>query len=194
MIGYNQYFSLLKTDKNMMNQYGILELYNQHQHGFQLGVSGDLRLFSLMNLRLTPTILFGDRKFCYTTMRNNQLQNSDFSIETVYITAPLELKIRSKRYRNFRPYLILGFQYAFDLASLKNKKIPEDEILVRVNSSDWLYSCGVGFDFYLNYMKFGIELKSSFGVNNLLIKENKPHSLAIDSYKSQIFSLNFTFE
>ena len=58
-----------------------------------------------------------------------------------------------------------------------------------------MYTAGVGIDYYLEYFKFGIELKSSFGMKNMLIpEEQKPTSNVIDGYKTQIFYITLTFE
>ena len=116
-------------------------------------------------------------------------------MEVIYVEAPLEFKIQSKRWRNFRPYLIAGGKFAYDLASIKRKKASPDEILMKVNNSEWFYTLGVGFDFYLNYIKLGIEIKTSYGLNDILVHGYKTmYSDVLDKIKTQIFYINFTFE
>ena len=174
----------------------VIGMNNPSQHGFQLGVLGDLKLFEYLRLRLSPTLSFGDRRFNYNIIDSRGLYITESTnVEAIYLEAPLELKIQSKRWRNFRPYLIAGGKYAYDLASLKNKKISEEDLLLRLNNNDWMYTFGTGFDFYLPYFKFGIEIKSSFSFNNMHIPEShKPYSNIIDKYKTRIFYVTLTFE
>lgn len=196
IVGYNQFSSILKVKEPLPEPDKVIGMNNPFQHGFQLGILGDLKLFEYLRLRFLPTISFGDRKFNYNIIdsRGNYITEST-NIEAIYLEAPLELKIQTKRWRNFRPYLITGLKYAYDLASLKNKKISEEDQLLRVDNNDWMYTFGTGFDFYLPYFKFGIELKSSFSFNNMHIPEpQKPYSNIIDTYRTKIFYLTFTFE
>lgn len=196
LIGYNQFSSYLRVKEPLPQPDKVIGMNNPSQHGFQLGIIGDLRIFEYLRLRLLPTISFGDRKFNYNVIdsRGNYITEST-NVEAIYLEAPLELKIQSKRWRNFRPYIISGGKYAYDLASLKNKKISQEDLLLRLDNSDWMYTFGTGFDFYLPYFKFGIEIKSSFSFNNMHIPEShKPYSNIIDKYKTRIFYITLTFE
>ena len=196
LIGYNQFSSLLRVKDPLPEPDKVIGMNNPYQHGFQLGIIGDLKISEYLRLRLLPTISFGDRKFNYNIINNKgDYITESTNVEAIYLEAPLEFKIQSKRWRNFRPYLITGAKYAYDLASLKNKKISEEDLLLRLNNTDWMYTFGTGFDFYLPYFKFGIELKSSFSFNNMHIPEpQKPYSNIIDKYKTRIFYVTLTFE
>lgn len=194
-LGYNQYSSMLKVKDPLPDPEKVLGMNVEPQSGFQVGVIGDLKIFEYLRLRLIPTITFGDRKFNYSIIDRGAYATKSTNIEAIYLEAPLELKIQSKRWANFRPYIIAGAKYCYDLASLKKKKIAEEDLLLRVENNDWMYTAGAGFDFYLEYFKFGIELKSSFSFNNMHIPEpEKPYSNIIDKYKTQIFYVTFTFE
>lgn len=195
-LGYNQFSSMLKTKDPLPNPDKVIGMNVEAQHGFQVGIIGELKLFEYLRLRLIPTISFSDRKFNYNTIDNlGRYRKTSTNIEAIYIETPLEFKIQSRRWRNFRPYIIIGAKHAYDLASLKKKRISEEDQLLRINNIDWMYTTGLGFDFYLTYFKFGIELKSSFSFNNMIIPEpHKAFSNIIDQYKTQIFYLNFTFE
>lgn len=164
--------------------------------GFQVGVLMDMRLFAYANLRLQTTIMFGERTYRFyrseTDGTNTTLQ---MPWESVYLTLPLQVKIRAKRWRNFRPYLIAGTEYTFDLASLRKiEPHEEDDILIRVKDHDLLHIMGVGFDFYLTYFKFAIELTTSSGIRDVLIHENTLYANALDYLKSRFFRITFTFE
>ena len=53
---------------------------------------------------------------------------------------------------------------------------------------------GFGTDFYLEYFKFGIELKMSYGLNDIHIRESNAFSDPIEMLKTKMFLLSFTFE
>jgi hypothetical protein len=61
-------------------------------------------------------------------------------------------------------------------------------------SSDFSYTTGVGFDFYFPYFKFAIELKMSFGLNELKIPDDTYYTQSIESIKSRTFTLSITVE
>ncbi|MDR0971855.1 MAG: PorT family protein [Bacteroidales bacterium] len=195
-LGYNQFFALLKVKDPLPQPDKVIGMNIEAQPGFQVGVIGDLKLFEYLRLRLSPTISFGDRKFNFNTINSKgEHKIEKTNIEAIYLETPLELKIQAKRWRNFRPYIIAGGKYCYDLASLKKKKISEEDMVLRVENNDWMYTLGAGFDFYLQYFKLGIELKSSFSLTNMHIAErHKPFSNIIDTYKTRIFYLSFTFE
>ena len=68
------------------------------------------------------------------------------------------------------------------------------DIIVKIGKNDWAYEVGGGFDFFLPYFKFGIELKQSFGLPNVLIQDNTEFSTPLHSLRSNVFMLSFTFE
>lgn len=196
LLGYNQFSSLLKVKEPLPQPDKVVGMNIDSQHGFQVGVISDLKIFEYLRIRLIPTISFGERKFNFNTIdAAGNIKTESTNIEAIYLETPLEFKIQSKRWRDFRPYVIAGGKHAYDLASLKKKKIAEEDLLLRVENTDWMYTLGAGFDFYLQYFKFGIELKSSFSINNMHIaEEQKPFSNIIDKYKTRIFYITLTFE
>jgi hypothetical protein len=198
ILGYNSLYSNMVSNQNFPHNDTIMGFNADRSKGFQIGVISDLRLLSFVHLRLTPTISFADRLFTYDVAdRNNinKIHQTKKDLEVIYLEAPLELKVQSKRWRDFRPYLIGGMKYVYDLGSIKRKKLNEDEFLMKIDNQELMYTLGVGFDFYLEYFKFGVELKSSFGLNDILDHNfNNAYTDCIDKIKSQIFYINLTFE
>ena len=78
--------------------------------GFSVGVIGDMYLNPYFNLRFTPTINFGDKKFVF----KEQESGDEFrtSVRSSYLTFPLSVKYSAMRLNNFRPYLVGGI-YGF---------------------------------------------------------------------------------
>ena len=152
---------------------GIYTEVSTLRPGFHVHALSNLRLSRNFDLRFTPGIAFGGvREINYMT-RNTSIDAEDnpVKIESNFLEFPLLLKYKSKRYSNFRPYLISGANMRVDLAATKKTwgRSRKENNLVLVNPFDLYYEIGTGFDFYLDYkLKVAIELKYSVGVTNVL--------------------------
>ncbi|MBP5190484.1 MAG: PorT family protein [Bacteroidales bacterium] len=167
--------------------------------GFHLAVvTPDLRLGNFFNFRLLPGLTLINRTFNYNWTEEyvNQHHGADAkrSVESVYGEIAFDLKFRAFRYRNFRPYLTSGGSYGFDFASMRNNKNNTDQSIVRLNTSDLRYTVGLGFDFYMRYVKFAIELKMAFGLTDLKIEDDDLYTRSVDFINTRTFMLGFTFE
>ncbi len=174
---------------------GTSSYYNP---GFHLAVIVDFRLNNYFNFRLLPGLTLINRTFNYnwTSDYVHAHPGADFkrNVESVYGEIPFDIKFRAFRYRNFRPYLTLGASYGFDFASLRNNKNNNDQSIIRLNTNDFRYTTGIGFDFYLRYVKFAIELKMSFGLTDLKIEDDDLYTRSVDFINTRSFMLSFTFE
>ncbi len=115
-------------------------------------------------------------------------------MESVYGDIPIEIKFRSVRYGNFRPYVTAGGSYGFDFASLRKNKNQTNQSIVRLQPSDLRYTMGVGFDVFLRYVKFAVELKMNFGFLNLKVDDPDVYISSFDYLRTRTFMLSFTFE
>ena len=109
----------------------------------------------------------------------------------------LSIKYKSVRVNNFSAYILLGGAYAIDLASnagVENLSSDPNDVIVAIKERDILGEIGFGTDFYLEYFKFGIELKMSYGINDLLNHDNTQFSTPIENLRSKMFLLSLTFE
>ena len=98
------------------------------QPGFSILMVGNVRLSKDFDLRFTPGLIFGQRNLHYLVKddaTSNDLREHIMRIESTYASFPILLKYRSIRLNNYRPYIIAGVNYTFDLES--EKKIRDDE-------------------------------------------------------------------
>jgi len=116
------------------------------------------------------------------------------NVPSTFVELPLHLKYKSKRLNNFRAYLLGGANYRIDLASQANKSKDAAEVQAKLLRSDVYGELGVGFDFYFEWFKFGTELKMSYGVLDVLKRENNIYTDGIDKLRSKIFQISLTFE
>jgi hypothetical protein len=133
--------------------------------GFSVGIIGDMFMNPYLNLRLIPTIHFGDKEFIF---RENKIGGEEYttSVRSNYISLPLELKYSSFRSNNYRPYLTGGVYGAWDVGRQKGEPL-------LLKSLDYGVSVGVGCDFYFSFFKLCPEVKFFFGLRDL-IEKNRP--------------------
>lgn len=159
--------------------------------GFNLGIICDVRLHQYVRARFLPNIAFASRSLEYNFTGTDTFTVTKKS-ESTFINLPLNLKLQSKRLRNFSAYIIGGGSYSIDLAS--GKKDAASNEVVRLKSNDIYYEGGAGVDFYLPYFKLGLELKLITGITNILIKDDTFFTTPINKLNSRIFLFSITFE
>lgn len=166
--------------------------------GFTIGIVSNLRLANYFDLRFIPSLSFGERDLHYRIEREFQglVENVVIRkpVQSTFVEFPLYLKYKSKRMNNVRSYLIGGPKYSIDLISDARRSEKTDGTIVKLYRNDIYLDLGVGFDFYNEYFKFGTEIRMSYGLRNLLKKENIIYTEGIDELRSKIFTLAFTFE
>lgn len=172
--------------------------------GFSVGVIGDMYLNPYFNLRFTPTINFGDKRFVFRrpevegmegTEENPIVSRYSTSVRSNYLTFPLSVKYSAFRLNNYRPYLIGGIYGAFDLGRKRGNPI-------LLKGTDFGVEFGIGCDIYLPFFKLCPELKFSFGLIDLLEKDrsdlNDPELIkypnALSKATSRMVTLTFNFE
>ena len=166
-------------------------------YGFHIGIVSNLKLGRFLDLRFIPTISFGDRYIEYyddISDWDNRKPGEDQDFEVTMLEFPLHLKYKSARMVNTRVYVIGGFKYTHDLATLENGA--GNPILVRAARNDVHYELGAGFDHYFYYFKFAAEIKASFGMFNLLgdgVEDAKYYD-SIDRLNARSIMISFTFE
>jgi len=166
--------------------------------GFSVGILANLRLGKYADMRLIPALSFGERHLNYNILRyrNGEPLFVEIrkSITSTIIEIPLEFRYKSKRLNNFRAYVLGGLKYSIDLASQKKGKNNNNTSNVKLNRNDFSLEAGVGTEFYTTYFKFGVEAKMGYGFRNLIIPEDHIYSGSIESLRSKVFLLSFTFE
>jgi hypothetical protein len=165
--------------------------------GFNLGIVSELRLQQYVTLRFTPDIAFGQRNLEYHFAGQDTFDIVK-KVESTFLDFPIDFKIRSKRFGNFAAYMVGGAKYTLDLASQKdvrNGDLPLSQQVVKLAKNDFAVQAGAGVDFFLPYFKFGIELKTSLGIRNMLVPDSSSIlSSTIDRLNSRVFLVSFTFE
>lgn len=171
-------------------------LSHTKQPGFNLTMLASLNLDPFVSLRFAPSLSFQERLLTYTFRQaDNTTKYFQKPVESTYLEFPLLLKYRSARINNFAVYLLGGGKFCIDMASQKDvNNSLDDEVVVKLDKYDYAAEVGGGMDMFLTYFKFGIELKAAFGIPNLLVDDNTRFSTPIQSLRSKVWMLTFTFE
>lgn len=166
--------------------------------GFTVGIVSNLRLSDHFDFRFIPSLSFGERDLTYHIEREFQGSVDNIiirkPIQSTFVEFPFYLRYESMRLNNIRSYLIAGPKYSIDLISDTRRSEKIDGAVVKLRRHDIYLDLGVGFDFYNEYFKFGTEIRMSYGLRNLLKKQEVIYTKGIDQLRSKIFTLAFTFE
>ncbi len=196
LLSYNTSDFFMTLDPRAPFRDSLMVLEHQKKPGFNLGIVASLNMTPNTSLRFLPTLSFQERMLFY------QFQASDGEyiyfqkpVESTYLEFPLLMKFRSNRINNFAVYLIAGGKFSIDMATQKDvNQSLDDETVIKLEKYDYSADVGGGFDFFLPYFKFGIELKHGIGIPNLLIDDATRFSTPIHSMRSKVWVLTFTFE
>ncbi len=178
--------------------------------GFQVSIVSDLRLNDNWNLRFLPGISFGSREIWFYEYDEYsdgkvgepiELPNVDNPVPLgpAFLDFPLHFKYRSTRVNNYRPYLVGGLNFRFDMSAKKPGNYDaESNEYVKFQRGDLYLEFGFGVDNYLRYFKFAPEIKLAVGLMNIMDQQGRnPHfefAESIESARSFILMLNFHFE
>lgn len=166
--------------------------------GFNLGIISAMHFSEHFSLRFTPNLAFSSRTIDYTFQTSfDGVKKYDKIVESTLINFPLGIKYKSARVNNFSAYILTGASYSLDLASstdTKNNSKTLKDMTVNILRDDFMGEIGFGTDFYLEYFKFGIELKMSYGLKGILNRENTPFTAPIEQLRTKMFLLSLTFE
>ena len=171
---------------------------NKLSPGVDIGIVTNFRVSEYLDFRFLPGISLGQRNLdFYESSDSTWNSHSQMNIGSTFINLPFNIRYEAQRIYNYRPYVIGGVNFRWDMA--RNKDFNSDEgIFIQLEPFDIYYEAGFGVDFYLPYFKLSVELKYSVGNFNVL-SPNKHDSYpeyvdSIDKLKSRLFSVSFHFE
>ena len=162
--------------------------------GINVQVLADLRLHQYINLRFSPGMSFSFKNVEMRDYVSGTTNRQD--VKSVYVLAPIDLKISGDRLHNSRPYVTLGAMGAFDVSKKRSD-------FLQFNTADAYLTVGLGCDFYLPFFKFNPEIKFCFGLTDILRHdrpdlEDDPEKFkmtqSLAKVKSNMFMITFYFE
>jgi hypothetical protein len=195
-LGINSYdFNFDYEDENLPD-IGV-----QRNPGFSVGLIGNLRINSFLDLRFEPGLFINTRNLFYKQeyFQGVEFRASDLTreVKSTYIHLPLLLKVSTKRINNFKPFIIGGFSTAINLSSNENNPDDNSKGQFRTTTNPLFYELGFGIDFYLYNFKFTPSIRGLFGLSDELVRDNNPDSpwtSNISKMETRGVFINFTFQ
>jgi len=140
----------------------ILVVESEKGPGFNLGIVSNFKLIKRLDLRVTPSLSFAERNLLFTTIEDTTINKT---IESINLEIPVDLRLKSDRYGNFRVYALLGAKFEYDLNSnAKNRKLKDQ---IKLDKYDLAISYGGGFSFYFPMFILSPEVKIYQGIFNV---------------------------
>jgi len=177
------------------------------QPGFQVSIVSDLRLSQNWNLRFLPGISFGSREIWFYEYEDGVVRDpveiprvaNPVPLGPAFLDFPLHFKYRSVRVNNYRPYVVAGLNFRYDMSAKKPGFYDQDsEEYLKFKRGDVYFEFGFGVDNYLKYFKFAPEIKVAVGLMNMIDPKGRighpEFSNSIEHARSYIIMLNFHFE
>jgi hypothetical protein len=196
LLGFNQADFFVDRSEDPLRQDSLLSVNTSNAPGFNLGIITSLNLTKNISIRFIPTLSFEDRVLNYTFFAGNDtVSRFEKRVESTFIDFPINFKFRTDRLRNLAAYAVAGARYRIDMQSGEDvRNAVAEDIIVKTVQNDFAVEFGGGLDFFLQYFKFGIELKMALGLPNVLVPEDTQFSNPIESLRSRTFLVTFTFE
>ncbi|MFK7786535.1 MAG: porin family protein [Crocinitomicaceae bacterium] len=197
MLGANSADFTLYQVPQAYEQFGLVSVTNQSQPGGQVGPLVTMKLGTpVVRLRFIPTLSFQEKIINYQFI-DDTYTGSEFVVERVQSTNldfPLMFQFRTLRVNNFAAYALGGFQYSLDLQSQEDASQTFFDPFIKIKRSDFQGQVGAGLEFFATYFKFGMELKYSHGISNVLIQDGTALSNPIDRLYNRVWWFSLIFE
>lgn len=186
--GFNYSTFRINPSKSFADYDTFKQVQPAYKPGFNLGIMGNLRLTSFIDLRFIPSLVFAEKAIKTRGMDDEEQSRS---IESIYMQLPLQLKFKSDRIGNFRFYGMLGAKVDYDLAA--NARSRRQDEWLRVSPMDFGGDIGIGFEFFYPNFIFAPEIKLSQGfINSNYADKRIPLSNTIDRMTTRmiVFSIH----
>ena len=192
-IGVNQMGGTVTNANNFFALDSIYSVECNPQMGFSINIVSNYNINKYFSVRFLPGLNFGQRNMEYVLYNGQKFETKIMEIESTYLDFPILFQLKAARLNNFRVYLIGGLSYKFDLSS--QKKISDDEKpKIRFKPHVYNYELGFGTEFFLEYFKFSVETKFSFGINNVIAYDDSQFTSSMESLTPKMFSVTLLFE
>ncbi len=188
-LGFNQY------DFKFNYKNDLDDILVNKSLGFNVGLIGEMRLHEFLDLRFEPGLFYTQRTLGFPgfTEENEAIREA----RSTYINFPLLLKVGTKRFGNWKPYIVGGVATVLNLGSNEDALDDNSSGTFRMKRDVYNYELGFGIDFYTEYFKFSPSIRGVFAISDELVPDNDPNSPwtgNIDALRTRGIFVNFTFE
>lgn len=193
---FGYYFGINRYDFNFDYKEQRPDIFVEQSYGFNVGLLVNKRINEYLDLRLEPGLVYNGRNLYYQDIageENDRLRE----LNSTYIHIPLLVKFSTKRLNNFKPFVVGGLSYSYNLSSNENNPDDNSAGQFRMKDNTFYYEVGFGIDLYLPYFKFSPSIRGVFALTDELVRDENPNSVYtsnIEVMQSRGIFLNFTFQ
>ncbi len=145
--------------------------------GFNVGLISDFRITRMLSIRLEPGVRVSTRHLyfdsAYTGLSG---QDTIRKINANYLVLPVMIKFNAHRNGNFRPYVMAGGTYGYNLTSYEFSINDNASGRFRTRKNVFFLEVGVGFEMYMYYFKFTPSIRGIFSLTNEMVPDEDPNS------------------
>ncbi len=189
-LGFNQYDFQFEYE-NDIGQDVLVDT----SFGFNVGLIGEMRVNDFVDVRFEPGLLYTQRILGFPGFTTEA--DAIREVRSTYIRFPLLLKLSTKRFGNWKPFIIAGGYTAINLGSNEDSLDDNSSGEFRMKKNVYGYELGFGIDFYTEYFKFTPSIRGVFALTDELVPDNDPNSPwtgNITGMRTRGIFINFTFE
>lgn len=199
ILAYNSANFIVERNENYFGgDDSLVGVENQRVPGFNIQIVSSYAFTPGLRVRFLPGLSFQDRILNYRYLNaDGSITTEEKRVDATFLEFPVDLKFRTWRLTNFATYFMGGAKYGIDMSSradVSTNAGAGQNALVLIKRNNLSYEAGVGFDFFLEFFKFGIEVKYAFGSGNVLIQDNTMFSLPLNSLRTNLWTVSLTFE
>ncbi|RXG20311.1 type IX secretion/gliding motility protein PorT/SprT [Leeuwenhoekiella aequorea] len=193
---FGYYFGINRYDFNFDYKEQRPDIFVEQSYGFNVGLLVNKRINEYLDLRLEPGLVYNGRNLYYQDIageENDRLRE----LNSTYIHIPLLVKFSTKRLNNFKPFVVGGLSYSYNLSSNENNPDDNSAGQFRMKDNTFYYEVGFGIDLYLPYFKFSPSIRGVFALTDELVPDENSNSVYtsnIEVMQSRGIFLNFTFQ
>lgn len=181
-----------------INGDSVMTIESINSNGLNLAWLVNLNISQHFDIRTYPlNLTFSEKAFeynlTYPDLPGGESKLTLKKVQAITLSFPVLIKFSSDRINNFKVYTIFGGKVDYDLASTANKKNAED--LIKLKSVDYGVEGGIGFHLYFPFFVLTPELKVSWGMSNLHVRNpSLKFSSNVDQINSRMISFSLTVE
>lgn len=167
----------------------IISVYTKSGPGFNLGLIGNWQINPHFDLRIVPTMMFGEKNIIYELENGSQVKSN---LNTTYLSFPLIVRFKSAPIKDLRVFVLTGIRYDYNIIPQYRPREEPNRITLKPHNFSMEY--GVGIQYFFPYFIFSPEIKFQHSLNNVLGTDQSPltNSILRGLYpRGFVLSLNF---
>jgi hypothetical protein len=181
------HFSVTHSDAFMLRD-SAARIYGPNSTGFRVGFVVNTFINPRFDLRVTPAVSIYSRAVNYDYPGGTKLVESR---ESTWIELPILLKYKSERRTNSRMYLLAGMTFGLET---NVRRGAQGAGRLSTGTTDITLDYGIGFEQFLEFVKFAPELRFSTGLVNVFQPTNNLTSVGINRLTTNTITLYLNFE